>query len=563
MLTWLRKLIAVPMFEGDDEKTRIAGLLHTVIWSALIILVVAGPVFIIVNETSRDMWLSALLVGGFVIWLLGLRFMVERGRVRLASLLFCSLLWVFVLATTLIFGGIRSSITPAYLLTIFMAGFLLGQPGALAFGGLSILAILGVFFAEFYFNAVLRPPRAQVAWDNAFLISAIFGWMTVVVLLGWRSFANALEGLQHSREALRERVEELRESRKTIRARTETLERRTLQLQAAAEVARDATALRDFDTLLKRTISQIQDRFEVYHAALFLIDASGEYAVLRTAAGQAAAALASGLQLRVGGNSMVGGSAATGDVFVSSDVHQEPMYRADPLLSETKSEAILPLRASGEIIGVLDVQSCELAAFPEDTITVLQIVVDQLAVAIENARLLEEMQTTVRKLMAASGQYTREAWADVAVEEEAARGYRYDRLGVVPISNSDAEATSTPQISGGLAVPLKLREEVIGLLNLRFEDEHVPPETTEFLEGVAERLALSMENARLLEASRERAARERLVSEITAELRATADVQGVLRRTIQELGKALNARGTVRMIPAQRDDDDEIGKEVQ
>ncbi len=563
MLTWLRKLIAVPMFEGDDEKTRIAGLLHTVIWSALIILVVAGPVFIIVNETSRDMWLSALLVGGFVIWLLGLRFMVERGRVRLASLLFCSLLWIFVLATTLIFGGIRSSITPAYLLTVFMAGFLLGEPGALAFGGLSILAILGVFFAEFYFNAVLRPPRAQVAWDNAFLISAIFGWMTVVVLLGWRSFANALEGLQRSREALRERVEELHESRKTIRARTEMLERRTLQLQAAAEVARDATALRDFDTLLKRTISQIQDRFEVYHAALFLIDDSGEYAVLRTAAGQAAAALASGLQLRVGGNSMVGGSAATGDVFVSSDVHQEPMYRADPLLSETKSEAILPLRASGEIIGVLDVQSCELAAFPEDTITVLQIVVDQLAVAIENARLLEEMQTTVRKLMAASGQYTREAWADVAVEEEAARGYRYDRLGVVPISNSDAEATSTPQISGGLAVPLKLREEVIGLLNLRFEDEHVPPETTEFLEGVAERLALSMENARLLEASRERAARERLVSEITAELRATADVQGVLRRTIQELGKALNARGTVRMIPAQRDGDGEIGKEVQ
>jgi GAF domain-containing protein len=473
-------------------------------------------------------------------------------------------LWIFVFATTLIFGGIRSSITPAYLLTVFMAGFLLGEPGALAFGGLSILAILGVFFAEFYFDAVLRPPRAQVAWDNAFLISAIFGWMTVVVLLGWRNFANTLDGLRRSKEALRERVEELHESRKTIRARTEMLERRTLQLQAAAEVARDATALRDIDTLLKRAISQIQDRFEIYHAALFLLDDSGEYVVLRTAAGQSAdATLASGLQLRVGGNSMVGGSAATGEGFVSPDVRQEPLYKADPLLSETRSEAILPLRTGGEIIGVLDVQSRELAAFPKDTIAVLQIVADQLAVAIENARLLEETQTTVRELMAASGQYTREAWADVAVEEETARGYRYDRLGVAPLSHIDADAPSTTETSGGLAVPLKLREEVIGLLNLRFEDEHIPPETTEFLEGVAERLALSMENARLLEASRERAARERLVSEITAELRATADVQGVLRRTIQELGKALHARGTVRMVPAQRDGDDEIGKEVQ
>ncbi|MGC9397603.1 MAG: GAF domain-containing protein [Anaerolineae bacterium] len=559
MLTWLREQLTPPTFE-DDERMRVARLLSRVIWTALIILVAVGPVVILVNQTSQDMWLSALLVGGFLAWHLALLALVRRGQVRVASVLFCSLLWFFVLVSSLIFGGIRGSIVPAYLPIIFMAGFLLGERGAVTFGLLSLLAIVGVFVAEYYFDAVLRPARPDVAWDNVFIIASIVIWMMVVVSLGWRNFAAALERVREHREALHARLEELRESRATIQRRTQELEQRTRKLQAAVQVGRETIALRTLDLLLERSVALLQEHFGLYHVALFLVDNAREYAVLRKAAGHAAAeVMAQGLRLRIGGGSLVSSVIMTREAMVTSNVEESPLYRENPLLDETRSEAVMPLRVRHNVIGVLDLQSREAEAFTEDTVAVLQLVADQLAVAIENARLLEEMQATVQELTAASGQFTREAWRRAVEGEGRARGYRYDRVAVAPLPQDGDELLPTEQTDDTLSVPLKLREQVIGKVNLRFADEQVSPEVAEFVEGVAERLVLSMENARLLEASRQRAARERLVREITAELRASADVEGVLRRTVRELGRALDARGTVRVVP-DREVKEDAGK---
>lgn len=561
MSNWLKKQLAAPVFPGEEEKTRVAALLNTVLWSALFILAVAGPVFVVVNETPRDMWLTLMLMGGFVLVLLGLLHLLRQGVVQIASTLFCSLLWLFVFGTTLVFGVIRSSVTPAYLLAIFIAGFLLGERGAVFFGLFSILAILGVYVAESTYNVVLRPIRPNVALDNAFLLSAVFGWMTVMVVLGWRNFASALERARRNEEALHERVQELHESRENLEARTRELEQRTRQLQTAAEVGRDVTSVSELDPLLTHIVELIAERFDFYHVSLFLVDESSEYAVLRTSAGHAAEDVrAEGWRLRVGQEGLVGRVTATGEARVVQDVHRESLYIASPFLEDTRSEAILPLRAGGDIIGALDVQSEKLHAFPKKDVAVLQIVADQMAVAIENARLLAEMRATVQELRAASGQYTRSAWRAAIEGHGGVRGYRSDRSGV--ILPSEAQETKDPG-EEKITVPLRLREQVIGMLNLRFAEEGVPAETEELVEGVAERLVLSLENARLLEASRQRAAHERLVGDIAAELRTAVDVEGVLRRTIQQLGRALDAQATVRMVPPQRgSEDDGVGKEV-
>ncbi len=556
MLNWLKEQLTPPVFEGEVEKTRVAALLNTVLWSALLILAVAGPVFIGVNQTPSDVQLTIILVGGFALALLVLLYMLRQGIVRTASILFCVLLWLFIFATTLVFGGIRSSIVPAYLLTLLLAGFLLGEQGAIVFGALNIVAIFGVYVAEYYFDAVLRPPRSNVALDNAFLVSAIFGWMTVVVVLGWRNFASALTRARRDEQALRERIEELRESRAVVEARTEALEQRSLQLQTAAEVARDVTALYDLDPLLSRIVELIADRFDFYWVALFLVDETGEYAVLRTAAGHAAEEMvAEGLRLRVGQEGLVGRVTGIGEVTVVQDVREASLYFAHPLLEATQSEAVLPLRAGGNIIGALDVQRREVNAFPSEDIDVLQILVDQMAVAIEKAQLLDEMRSTVQELRATSGQYTREAWR-AAIGEET-RGYRYARSGAGGQIRVEAVDAVTP---GDMQVPLKLRDQIIGMLNLRFAEGEVTEATEELVESAAERLVLSLENVRLLEASRQRAARERLVGEIATELRAATDVEGVLVRTIHELGRALNAQGTVRMGARESGDADEAGE---
>ena len=61
------------------------------------------------------------------------------------------------------------------------------------------------------------------------------------------------------------------------------------------------------------------------------------------------------------------------------------------------------------------------------------------------------------------------------------------------------------------------------------------------IEAVADQMALAIENARLLEATRRRAEQERLTAGITAEVRAYSDVDNILRTAVRELGRALRA----------------------
>jgi len=217
------------------------------------------------------------------------------------------------------------------------------------------------------------------------------------------------------------------------------------------------------------------------------------------------------------------------------------------------------------VIGVLDVQSEEPEAFTQEDVAVLQTMADQIALAVENARTLEQMERTVRELERATGEYTREAWRTV---QRARRwvGRRYRRLVAEPAEEPTEEARraltegrSVLQplheegdgrvIGTRLAVPMKLRGRVIGVLNLRFAAPEVPPETVQMVEAIADRLALALENARLLEETRRHAERDRMIAEITARVRASMDPETVLRTALRELGAALGAdRVMVRMM---------------
>ena len=333
-----------------------------------------------------------------------------------------------------------------------------------------------------------------------------------------------------------------------VAERTRNLERRSVQLQVAAEVARDATAARDLDELLNGAVNLIRDRFGFYHAGIFLLDDRGEYAVLRAATGEAGSQmLERGHRLKVGQVGIVGYVTATGLSRIVLDVGEDAVYFDNPLLPETRSEMALPLHAGGKIIGALDVQSREPEAFDEEDVAISQTMADQLAVAIQNIRLLQETQRTVRELQAISGRYTQEAW-----RAEQSRGYRYRGLGVEPVSEQPPEVRQAwlegqPVISGAgdtvnaLAVPVKLRDQVMGVLDLHFEGEPVSPETVSLVEEVADRLALAMESARLFEETQSRARRERTIRKITEQMRRAVDVETILQTTITRLGEAVGA----------------------
>jgi GAF domain-containing protein/HAMP domain-containing protein len=168
------------------------------------------------------------------------------------------------------------------------------------------------------------------------------------------------------------------------------VQERTRQIQTASEIARDAVAIREMNTLLDQVVHLISDRFGFYHTGVFLTDQSGEFAVLRAASSEGGEKmLREGHQLAVGKSGIVGYVTGTGNPRIALDVGTDTYHLTNPNLPETRSEIALPLRSGAAIIGALDVQSKEPNAFSEDDLFVLQTMADQLAVAIENARLIE------------------------------------------------------------------------------------------------------------------------------------------------------------------------------
>ncbi|MGB9777654.1 MAG: GAF domain-containing protein, partial [Anaerolineae bacterium] len=377
--------------------------------------------------------------------------------------------------------------------------------------------------------------------------------------------------LQDALSRLRLTSRELEEQRRTLEdqvaARTADLARRTAQLEAAATVARRAAAIRDVQALLDETVRLISDRFGFYHVGIFLLDERGEYAVLQAASSEGGQRmLARGHRLRVGEVGIVGHVAGTGQPRIALDVGADAVFFDNPDLPRTRSEMALPLKVGERVIGVLDVQSEEPAAFTDEDVAVLQTMADQIALAIENARTLEQMERTVQELERVYGEYTREAWQTVRRTRRWV-GRRYRRL--VPESAEELTEEARRALSEGrsvlqplreegdgrvtgtlLAVPMKLRGQVIGALNLRFAAPEVPPEAVQMVEAIADRLALALENARLLEETRRHAERDRRIAEITAKVRASMDPETILRTAARELGAALGVdRVVVHMSP--------------
>lgn len=177
------------------------------------------------------------------------------------------------------------------------------------------------------------------------------------------------------------------------------VEARTAQLQASADVGRAVASILDPHQLLREVVNLITDRFGFYYTAVFTPDEAGKYAVLRAATGEAGRELLRlNHQLEIGGQSMVGYVTAQRKPRIALDVGEEAIRFNNPLLPNTRSEVALPLIAGGKMLGALDVQSVQEAAFDETSAAVLQSMADQIAIALNNAALYSESQTNVNAL---------------------------------------------------------------------------------------------------------------------------------------------------------------------
>ncbi|HLY28869.1 MAG TPA: GAF domain-containing protein, partial [Aggregatilineales bacterium] len=311
---------------------------------------------------------------------------------------------------------------------------------------------------------------------------------------------------------------------------------RTRNLEIAAEIGRDAAQLRDIDELLQRAVNAIRDRFNFYHAQVFLLDDAGEYAVLVTSTGEAGKVLLGrNHKLAVGSNSVVGQTTGKGRTFITLDTQKSDVpHRFNPVLPKTRSEMAVPLRAGGRIIGALDVQSVEADAFDEDDAQIFEVLADQIAIAIDNARLLDESEGRVRQIADLNRQLTRSAWDEYLQGEKGTEiGYHYDLREIKPLATADPQTQANkPEVE---EVDIKVRGQTVGSISVQPGEEQFTDEERSVLQAITERVALAIENARLVEQTQSALSRVEQLYQATRTLGKATDLSNVFEIVADQL----------------------------
>ena len=358
-----------------------------------------------------------------------------------------------------------------------------------------------------------------------------------------------------------------------VAERTLDVEHRSAQLQAAAQVGRAAANIRDLDQLLPLVTRLISERFGFYHVGVFLLDENQEYAVLRAANSEGGQKmLTRGHRLQVGQQGIVGFVCKQRQPRIALNVGEDAVYFSNPDLPATQSEISLPLVVGDVLLGALDVQSTEQAAFSEQDVRTLQVLADQVAIAINSARLVQQLEQVLAAERRAYGEISQRAW-QLQARSLPYRGFSRTPAGVIPILGDDsAHAAADPAV---LTVPLKVRGVVIGNLKLTRSEEASPPpgsqptptrglnplptlpttpwidEDIELLHSLAEQLGVALESARAYQSTQADAQRDRLLAEINTRLRERLDVEAILRTTSQELRRALDLSKVVVQLTPQ------------
>lgn len=255
-------------------------------------------------------------------------------------------------------------------------------------------------------------------------------------------------------------------------------------------------------------------------------------------------------------HSIVGYSASRGEPRIALDVGADAVYFNNPDLPDTRSEMAIPLRVAGNVIGALDVQSTETNAFSQEDINVLSTLADQVAIAIENARLFGEARRALDESQALFNKYTQQEWSNFARQAKP-NGFLFDGKQVLPLDNNSKRepvksaiqtgSLSLEKASASVAIPIKFRGQTIGVLDVRSKtgQRHWKQDEIAMLEAAAERAGLALENARLVESAQRRAARERAIGDISTRLGAVSNLESILQTAVEELGRKIGGAAEV------------------
>jgi GAF domain-containing protein len=350
---------------------------------------------------------------------------------------------------------------------------------------------------------------------------------------------------------------------------------RTQQLETVVKMGQRLTGILDLSDLLREVVNRTKETYNYYHIHIYLLDEKGEMLMLAQGYGEAGAEMkARGHNISMTApRSLVAQAAREARVISVADVQTDPNWLPNPLLPETRSEMAVPIILGTQVVGVLDVQSKRANGLGPEDETTLQALANQVAVAVRNARLFTETQDALYEAQRLQQLYTGQSWEKLLANRSTA--YEFRQPSVPPLKEvSTPEAVAAlkqkqtvdlrlPKLAqasdgrgGGstevqtptaLATPLKLRDEIIGVLGIHSDDlnRQWTADEIALIEAVSEQMSLAIENARLFEESQRNAWRDQIISESTAKVWSSAEIEEVMRTAVAQLGEKLRASEVV------------------
>lgn len=550
----IKEFFKPPRFDSDEENFR-AKFINGFAWVGVPLLAIGIIAYL--RSPSGD--LTILILSGMIVLLLLARYLLQKGMVTTAGWVITVLGWTGIGLQAYTADGVKDVIILAYIAIGLLASIVINRTAGTAVILTSILVIAGLALLE---DRGVFQAREQDPINYGRDLSFIFITIAFLIYFSTTSLRDAINRANKSDNELRSANLSLQELNQSLEERVahrtlelklanERNERRARQFEAIAQVTRAITSNQPLDSLLPSLTEVISEKFGFYHTGIYLIDDDREFAVLRAANSEGGRRLiARNHQLRIGQTGIVGFVAATGNPRTALDVGTDAAYFDNPELPETRSEMALPLNLSGNLLGVLDVQSVQPDAFHPEDVDVLSTLADQVAIAIQNAQSFETIQQNLKEATISSISYLQESWQTLG-GKGSIWGYSMSGSVIKPLDRplqasliKDASLSGTPAYENGsragLAVPIRLGGKVVGALHVQLAEHEWDSDEIDIAQAVADRLSLALEATTLLEATQKRAEIERLTSDITGKIGSSTRIDSILRTAAEELSRVLS-----------------------
>jgi GAF domain-containing protein len=545
----LKTFFKPPIFEGDEEITRDAKLLNQIViasWSLPVLALIGGLL-----NPSMGSFLTptgiVLAVTLTIIMVLNRAGKAQFGSTLLVGMVFLAMVYLNYSSA----GEPRASLLLSVII-IMMGGLLLGTRGAII---LSILLVAQhLIIVLLHAQGIITPQNTPAGPAlNAFLITVGYLLIGFMLRLAIVRIQLALSQLQSSNRELQQ-LSNLLEQR---------VAERTKALTTVSEISTAASTILDTDKLLQQVLDLARERFNLYHAHIYLLDESGNTLVLSSGAGEVGRQLvAEGHSIPLDrAQSLVARAAREKRGITVNDVTTAPDFLPNPLLPNTHSELAVPMMVGEQVIGVFDVQSEVVGRFTDADIAVQTTLASQIAAAVQNAR----SYTKVRD----AEQLTRtiiDATMDVIFIKDRKHRYLLANEGYAkPLRISPSELIGKDDLELGFPEELVKGNPEKGIRgfwtddNLVFETgktQHFPsdPVVVDGVIHILDTLKIPLRNAEgeiwavlafsrdvterhhLEELNRKRAIEQEAINQITQKIQSTTTIESALQIAARELG---------------------------